>query len=40
MGDAACSNIRTQLPNLSNFELDNLVNSWDNTQSAFTKSCN
>lgn len=35
MGDAACSNIRKQLPNISSFELDNLINAWDNAQSAF-----
>lgn len=35
MGSDACSVIRRELPELSNYEIDQLINSWDNTKSAF-----
>ena len=40
MGDEACSVIRTNNPNLSNYEIDQLINSWDASKSAFENLLN
>ena len=40
MGDAACSVIRTNNPRLSNYEIDQLINSWDASKSAFENLLN
>lgn len=35
MGDDSCSVLRSELGDMTNFELDNIINSWDSNESAF-----